>query len=176
MSRLRSSELSPIQKMGRRNKQRGYEIEKQLEKFLNQQGIPAKRVPASGRFKKVGVDRLRGDVQLEYSHKTLRVEVKSRKKLPRYITNLFINRTTHQTEKKPPEERVVKIHGLCAILDQDQFLKYIYTGDLPEIGVEIFGEECKSLRDWFEQDDCPIVAMKEFRGTEWFFAVKTEEI
>lgn len=177
MSRLPTSKMNEEQKRGRRNKHRGYTTEKQLEKFLNDNRISAERVYMSGALRRAGFgDKAQGDVNIKCGEHLIRVEVKSRKKLPRYVTNLFVNRKTHQTEKKPPEERVVKIHGLCAILDQEQFLKYIHTGDLPEIGIEIFGEECKSLREWFKQDDSQIVAMKEFGKRTWYFAVHEKSI
>lgn len=78
MSRMKSSEMSPIQRRGRNSKHRGYTTEKQLERFLNDNGIPAERVRMSGALKDIGVDKLRGDVLIECGKHSVRVEVKSR--------------------------------------------------------------------------------------------------
>jgi len=173
MSRLKSSELTPIQRIGRRNKRRGYSTEVQLVNFLKRWGVFAKRVPMSGRLKEVGVEQLRGDVQIELDDRTIRVEVKSRKSLPRYVTNLY--KQDGEVKKKPTKERVIKVKGLCHILDQDQFLEYLHCGTLPKTGVSIDKSECNTLKEWFEQDDCTVVAMKEYNQRVWYFAIKTEE-
>lgn len=70
--------MTPRQRMGRRNKRRGYTTEKQLERFLNENGIPAERVTMSGALKKVGIDKLRGDVIMYCGETPIRIEVKSR--------------------------------------------------------------------------------------------------
>ena len=61
MSKKKASELTPIQRMGRRNKHRGYSTEVQLVNFLKKWGVFAKRVVMSGALKSVSKD-LRGDV------------------------------------------------------------------------------------------------------------------
>ena len=174
MSKKKISELTPIQRMGRRNKHRGYSTEVQLVNFLKKWGVFAKRIPMSGALKSVGVEQLRGDVQIEHDGKTIRVEVKSRKNLPRYVTNLY--KRQGEVKKKPSIDRVIKVKGLCYILDQDQFLEYLHHGTLPKIGVTIDKSECNMLKEWFGQDDCQVVAMKEYNQRVWYFAVQTEEI
>lgn len=174
MSKKKASELTPIQRMGRRNKHRGYSTEVQLVNFLKKWGVFAKRVAMSGALKNVGVEQLRGDVHIEHEGKTIRVEVKSRKNLPRYVTNLY--KKDGEVKKRPTNERVIKVKGLCYILDQDQFLEYLHIGKLPKTGVTIDKSECTMLQEWFEQDDCQVVAMKEYNQRVWYFAVRTEEI
>lgn len=49
--------------MANRNKQRGYELEKEVQDFFRKEGIPAKRVFGSGAFKQVGPD-FEGDVRV----------------------------------------------------------------------------------------------------------------
>ena len=173
MSKKKASELTPIQRMGRQNKRRGYSTEVQLVNFLKKWGVFAKRVVMSGALKSVSKD-LRGDVQIEYKNKNIRVEVKSRKSLPRYVTNLY--KRQGEVKKKPTTDRVIKVKGLCYILDQDQFLEYLHQNSLPKTGITIDKSECNMLNEWFEQDDCQVVAMKEYNQRVWYFAVKTEEI
>ena len=168
--------MSPAQLQGRRNKRRGYTTEKQLEKFLNTWGIPAERVTMSGALKRVRHDDLRGDVNIKLGDKLIRVEVKSRVKLPRYVTNLSKDRDTHEVKKLPREERVIKVQDLCYILDQDQFLELLHVGTLPRKGVTIGASKCSALVDWFKQDDSQIVAMKEFGKRTWYFAVHVKAI
>ena len=165
--------MTDRQKRGRNNKHRGYTTEKSLENFLNKCGIPAKRVVMSGELGKFSED-FRGDVQIQYNNKTIRIEVKSRQVLPRYITNVFKNHKTHQIEEKNEEEKIIKVNGLCYILDQNQFIEYLKTGVLPKKGATINKSECNVLCKWFKQDDCQVVAMKEFNKRKWYFAVQTE--
>ena len=146
----------------------------QLVNFLKKWGIFAKRVKMSGALKDLGIEQLRGDVQIEHNGKTIRVEVKSRKNLPRYVTNLY--KRQGEVKKKPTAERVIKVKGLCHILDQDQFLEYLHHGTLPKTGVTIDKSDCTMLQEWFEQDECQVVAMKEYNQRAWYFAVLTEEI
>ena len=154
MSKMKSSEMTPKQRMGRNNKHRGYTSEKQLEKF--------ERVTMSGALKRLGVKELRGDVNIKCGNCLIRVEVKSRVKLPRYVTNLQKNPKTHEISKLPREERVIKVKDLCYVLDQDQFLELMHIGTLPRKGVTIGASRCGALEEWFNQDDSQIVAMKEF--------------
>ena len=144
--------MSPIQRRGRNNKHRGYTTEKQLERLLNENGIPSKRVPASGRFKNTGVEKLRGDVLITCGKSLIRVEVKSRQKLPAYITGIRNNKPWN----------VKKIERLCHILTQDEFIALCKVGTLPKEGIKINSNRCGGLTKWFEQDDAEIVAMKEF--------------
>ena len=101
----------------------------------------------SGALKSVSKD-LRGDVRIEHNDKVIRVEVKSRKSLPRYVTNLY--KRQGEVKKKPTTDRVIKVKGLCYILDQDQFLEYLHQGSLPKTGVTINKSECNMLKEWFE--------------------------
>ena len=176
MSRMKSSEMTDSQKRGRNNKHRGYTSEKQLEKFLNKWGVPAERVVMSGALKHIGIKEIRGDVNIKLNNSLVRVEVKSRMKLPRYVTNLSKDRSTHEICRLPREERVIKIEDLCYILDQDQFLELLHVGTLPTKGVTIGASRCSALVDWFKQDDSQIVAMKEFGKRTWYFAVHVKAI
>ena len=176
MARIKTSEMTPKQKMGRNNKHRGYTSEKQLEKFLNNCGVPAERVALSGALKSFGVEKLRGDVNIKCGNCLIRVEVKSRVKLPRYVTNLQKNPKTHEVSKLPREERVIKVKDLCYVLDQDQFLELLHLGTLPQKGVTIGSSKCNALVEWFKQDDSQIVAMKEFGKRTWYFAVHVKVI
>lgn len=160
--RKKSSEMTPIQKMGRRNKRRGYSTEKQLERFLNDNGIPSKRVPFSGALKNIGENRLRGDVIIECGKKPIRVEVKSRQTLPSYITGV--------RHHKP--WNVKEIEHLCYILTDEEFLILCKEGNLPQDRLKISSARCKQLETWFKQDDSDIVAMKEYNSRIWRFAVK----
>jgi Holliday junction resolvase len=154
--------MSPIQRRGRNNKHRGYTTEKQLEKFLNDNGIPAKRVPLSGALKFVGERKLRGDVTIECGKHPIRVEVKSRQKLPAYIVGVRHNKPW----------KVKEIEHLCYILTEEEFLTLCKEGSLPENRLKINSARCGGLVKWFKQDDSEIVAMKEFGKRSFYFAVK----
>ena len=49
--------------MANRNKRRGYELEKEVQDFFRENGVPAKRVFGSGAFKAASPD-LEGDVRI----------------------------------------------------------------------------------------------------------------
>lgn len=169
MTRKKSSEMTESQKRGRNNKKRGYSSEVSLVKFLTDKGLPAKRVVMSGALKNYVeslpglADIYRGDVILECGKRLIRVEVKSRKKLPAYVVG-------RRNDKSWP---VKEIDSLCYILTEDEFLGLCYKGSLPEGGIKINPVRCKGLVDWFEQDESEIVAMKEFGKQTWYFAVKS---
>lgn len=159
---MKSSEMSPIQRRGRNSKHRGYTTEKQLEKFLNENGIPSERVRMSGALKDIGVDKLRGDVLLHCGKKDIRVEVKSRQKLPAYVVGMRHNKSWN----------VKNIEHLCYILTQEEFLSLCKDGILPEGGIKINAARCNTLVKWFNQDESDIVAMKEYGKRQFYFAVK----
>lgn len=162
MSKMKTSDMSPKQRMGRRNKHRGYTTEKQLERFLNSNNIPSERVRMSGALKDIGIDKLRGDVLIKYGKKDIRVEVKSRQKLPAYVVGMRHNKPW----------KVKEIEHLCYILTEDEFLTLCVDGSLPQDGLRISAARCQQLVNWFKQDDSEIVAMKEYGGRHFFFAVK----
>ena len=126
--------------------------------------------------KRLQEERMQGDVNIKLGDKLIRVEVKSRQQLPRYVTNLSKDRETHEVKKLPREERVIKVQDLCYILDQDQFLELLHVGTLPRTGVTIGASKCSALEEWFNQDDSQIVAMKEFGKRTWYFAVHVKVI
>ena len=159
---MKTSEMTPKQRMGRRNKHRGYTTEKQLERFLNCNSIPAKRVPLSGALKEVGLQQLRGDVLIEFGKNPIRVEVKSRQKLPAYVVGMRHNKPWH----------VKEIEHLCYILTQEEFLSLCREGTLPQGGIKISAAKCTQLVNWFKQDCSEIVAMKEYGKRRFYFAVK----
>lgn len=162
MARIKSSEMTQIQRRGRNNKHRGYTTEKQLEKFLQSNGIPAERVRMSGALKDIGIEKLRGDVLISLGNTSIRVEVKSRQKLPAYVVNI--------RHGKP---WVVKeIEHLCYILTENEFLTMCIDGSLPLCTPRISAAKCKQLEDWFKQDEADIVAMKEYGKRHFYFAVK----
>ena len=162
MSRLPTSKMTEAQKRGRNSKHRGYTTEKQLEKFLNDNGIPAERVRMSGALKDIGVDKLRGDVLIQCGKHPIRVEVKSRQKLPAYVVGFRHNKPWN----------VKEIENLCYILTEDEFLTLCRDGALPENRLKINSARCGGLVKWFKQDDSEIVAMKEFGKRHFYFAVK----
>ena len=162
MSRLPTSKMTEAQKRGRNSKHRGYTTEKQLEKFLNDNGIPAERVRMSGALKDIGVDKLRGDVLIQCGKHPIRVEVKSRQKLPAYVVGFRHNKPWN----------VKEIEGLCYILTEDEFLTLCRDGTLPDNRLKINSARCGGLVKWFKQDDSEIVAMKEFGKRHFYFAVK----
>ena len=112
MTRLKSSEMSQIQRRGRNSKHRGYTTEKQLERLLNNNGIPSERVRMSGALKDIGIDKLRGDILIKCGSKDIRVEVKSRQKLPAYVVGIRHNKPWN----------VKEIEHLCFILTEEEFL------------------------------------------------------
>lgn len=154
--------MSPIQRRGRNNKHRGYTTEKQLERFLNNNGIPAERVVLSGGSKCSKYPEDHGDVNIELGDKLIRVEVKSRQKLPAYVVGMRHNKPW----------RVKEIEHLCYILTEEEFLTLCIDGSLPQIGIKINAARCGTLVNWFKQDDSDIVAMKEFGKRHFYFAVK----
>ncbi len=166
MTRDKSSELNAKKKQGIQNKRRGYTTEKQLERFLNNNGIPSKRVRLSGRMKYLKVEELRGDVNIQLADSLIHVEVKSRKKLPAYVTGI----------KKSMPYNVKEIDSLCYILTEKEFLDLVKNGSLPSNGLKIKITRCKQLADWFKQDNAEIVAMKEYGKRTWYFAVHIRAI
>lgn len=162
MSKMKSSEMTPKQRMGRNSKHRGYTTEKQLERLLNENDIPSERVTMSGALKNIGVDKLRGDVLIHCGKKDIRVEVKSRQKLPAYVVGMRHNKPW----------KVKDIEHLCHILTQEEFIALCKEGKLPEEGVKISAAKCQQLVNWFKQDESDIVAMKEYGKRQFYFAVK----
>ena len=154
--------MSPIQRRGRNSKHRGYTTEKQLEKFLNNNGIPAERVVLSGGSKYSKSPEYHGDVNISLGNKLIRVEVKSRQKLPAYVVGV--------RHHKP--WNVKEIEHLCYILTEEEFLTLCKEGSLPENRLKINSARCGGLIKWFKQDDSEIVAMKEFGKRSFYFAVK----
>lgn len=152
--------------MGRRNKRRGYTTEKQLERFLNENGIPSERVRMSGALKDTGLEQLRGDVIIKSGKHPIRVEVKSRQKLPAYVVGIRHGKPFH----------VRHINRLCYILSGDEFVSLCKDGVLPEDGMKITATRCDGLIKWFNQDDSDIVAMKEYDKRTWYFAVKIKTV
>ena len=125
--------MTPIQRRGRNNKKRGYTTEKQLERFLNANNIPSERVRMSGSLKDINVDKLRGDVNIKLGNKLVRVEVKSRQKLPSYVVG-----TRHG---KP--WNVKEIEHLCYILTGEEFVSLCINNSLPQDGLRISAARCK---------------------------------
>ena len=105
---------------------------------------------------------LHGDVNIRLGDKLVRVEVKSRQKLPSYVVGMRHN--------KPWP--VKNIEHLCYILTDDEFLTMCIDGSLPMRGLKISAARCKQLEDWFKQDEAEIVAMKEYGKRHFYFAVK----
>ena len=166
MARMKSSEMTPIQRRGRNSKHRGYTTEKQLERFLLNNNIHAERVRMSGALKDIGVEKLRGDVIIWLGDKPIRVEVKSRQKLPAYVVGW--------SHGKP---WVVKeIEHLCYLLTEDEFLTMCIDGSLPLYMPRISAARCKQLENWFKQDEADIVAMKEYGKKHFYFAVKHKTV
>ena len=159
---MKSSEMTPKQLMGRRNKHRGYYTEKKLERFLTDNGIPAERVTMSGALKNVRHNDLHGDVNIKLGKSLVRVEVKSRQKLPAYVTGIRHGKTWN----------VKEIEHLCYILTEEEFLSLCKEGILPENRLKINSARCGGLVKWFKQDDSEIVAMQEYGINKFYFAVK----
>lgn len=103
-------------------------------------------------------DDYRGDLKLTVGNKSYRIEVKTRVKLPTYITN----------------EDVKEVQDYCLILGLSQFIDLITNGIWHERldSKVISTKRTKGLINWFEQDDSDIVAMKEKGKSKWYFAVK----
>lgn len=116
----------------------------------------------SGGSKRSKSPEYHGDVNIELGDKLVRVEVKSRQKLPAYVVGMWHN--------KPWP--VKNIEHLCYILTDDEFLTMLIDGSLPMSGLRISAARCKQLEDWFKQDEAEIVAMKEYGKRHFYFAVK----
>ena len=169
MPRPKASELTPRQRIARNNKKRGSATERACVRYLNEHNVPAKRVVMSGALKKyvdqfAGLaDNLRGDVTIEQGKhsKPIRVEVKSRQKLPAYVVGV--------RRGKPWE--VKEVTHLCYILTAEEFFRLCSDNVLPENRLKISSEKCGQLIKWFKQDESEIVAMKEYGKQKWYFAV-----
>lgn len=168
MGKPRASELTPRQRIARNNKKRGSATERALVRLLTGRNIPARRVVMSGALKKyteqlAGLEEnFRGDVIIETKGKPIRVEVKSRQKLPAYVVGM--------RRGKPWE--VKEVTHLCYILTAEEFFQLCSDNVLPEDRLKISAEKCGALVKWFRQDDSEIVAMKEYGKQKWYFAVK----
>lgn len=168
MSRLKASELTPKQRIARNNKKRGASTERALVKFLTSHNIPAKRIVMSGALKKYvealagNAENYRGDLIIETQGHPIRIEVKSRQKLPAYVVGFRHNKPW----------KVKEVEHLCYILKDEEFLALCSDNTLPEDGVKVSASKCQQLVKWFNQDDSEIVAMKEYGKQKWYFAVK----
>ena len=116
----------------------------------------------SGRMKFLKIDKLKGDVNIKLGEKLIRIEVKSRQKLPSYVTGIRHNKPWN----------VKDIEHLCYILTDEEFLTLCRDGTLPNNGLRISATRCTQLENWFKQDDADIVAMKEYSKRHFYFAVK----
>ena len=116
----------------------------------------------SGALKDVGIEKLRGDVLIKCGKHPIRIEVKSRQKLPAYVVGVRHNKPWN----------VKEIEHLCYILTEEEFLSLCKEGTLPENRLKINSARCGGLIKWFNQDDSEIVAMKEFGKRSFYFAVK----
>ena len=163
--------MSEKQRRGRNSKQRGAAAERSLAKLLSEKfNLPVKRVARSGALKffageMVGQsDNYRGDLQLECGKKKIRIEVKTRVKLPEYIVG--------RDDKN--RGRAGRIDNFGYILSLPEFIALLTKGDLPDkTRIEtVSTKKCKEMFKWFAQDDSDIVATKETRKHKWFFVVK----
>ena len=165
--------MTEKQRTSRNNKLRGKSAERALAKLMNEKGIPVKRTALSGALKKYvenlpgTSDLYRGDIILPLGKCSIRIEVKTRQSLPKYVTNF--NRNGKIKSKK---EQVKKIKNLCVILNLQEFISLLQEGKLPDYGIEIDSKRCKGLIHWFNQDESQIVAMKEYGQRTWYFAIK----
>lgn len=168
MPKPKASELTPKQKIARNNKKRGSATERALVRYLTEHNIPARRVVMSGALKKYTeqlaglAENFRGDVVIETKSKPIRVEVKSRQKLPAYVVGI----------RRGKPWPVKEVTHLCYILTDEEFLKLCSDNVLPDERLKIGAEKCGALVKWFNQDESEIVAMKEYAKHKWYFAVK----
>lgn len=155
--------------MGRNSKARGASAERSLAKLLSEKyDLPVKRVARSGALKyfagtMVGnSDNYRGDLQLDCGKSKIRIEVKTRVRLPNYIKDGSVGR----------------VYQYCYLYTMPQFITLLTKGDLVDSTKYkvITTAKCKGLLNWFEQDDSDIVAMKETSKSTWYFAVKEDVI
>ena len=136
--------------------------------FLNNHNIPAKRIVMSGALKRYveqlagGAENYRGDVIIETNHKPIRIEVKSRQKLPAYVVGIRHGKVWN----------VKEVTHLCYLLTAEEFLQLCSDNILPEQRLAVSAEKCGQLVKWFNQDESDIVAMKEYGKHKWYFAVK----
>lgn len=104
-------------------------------------------------------DNYRGDLQLDGK---VRIEVKTRVKLPKYIK----------------DDGIGRIYEYCYLYTLPQFIALLTKGSLVDETryKTITTKGCKGLINWFDQDDSDIVAMKETGRSTWYFAVKENVI
>lgn len=167
--RLKNSEMTPLQKMGRNSKRRGADGEKALVKLLTKFNVPCKRVAASGALKEnasfyVGKkENYQSDVQIIGTKTTIRVEVKTRKVLPAYVT----------------KGNVPLVEGYCYLMNLDKFLKLLSTANYSyekTTSKIITTARTKEVVRWFKQDEADIVAMRETGKRTWYFAVRLNSL
>lgn len=102
-------------------------------------------------------DDYRGDLKLTVGKKCYRIEVKTRVKLPTYITS----------------GNVKEILNYCSLFGLSDFVDSINGIWHERVDAKIIStKRTKGLINWFEQDDSDIVAMKEKGKSKWYFAVK----
>lgn len=179
MARKKASELTERQRRGRNNKSRGSSVERSLVRWLENHGIHARRVVMSGALKKFSkyfagdMKNFRGDVIIDSHGEQVRVEVKSRKMLPRYVTRTYTNRKTGEVLTVPDKDVIKKTKDYY-ILSQDEFVALVKEKRLPRLspGNILNMETDTELDKWFAQDSAEVVAMKEYGKRTWYFAVK----
>jgi hypothetical protein len=170
MPKPRANELSEAGRRGRNSKARGHNAERTLAKLLsNNFGLPVKRIARSGALKAqaeqmAGTEsQYRGDLMLEFGKEGIRIEVKTRSKLPKYVT---------EVDNILEDYHAIRVNPLFDVMTLDNFVYHLkHKGVVPTLEGKTI-KRTKSVEDWFKQDDSDIVMMKQTGRSKWYVAVK----
>lgn len=166
-ARAKDKKRSPASMRGRNSRIKGRKGERDLKKLFDQETLPISEVPRSGALKASGgkliggEDNYAGDMILEANNKKYRIEVKVGRQVPKYIG----------------ENQADGIEGFCRLFTFPQFIDFLRSGlhDILPL-VLLPDEKKKKLHDFFDQDDCSVVAMSPHGTTKWYFAVRNQYI
>lgn len=164
-AKTKEKKTAPASMRARNNRNKGAKGERDLYNLFQIENLPIKRVMGSGKGKAFGGDLIGGtdnyasDMILEVNDTKYRIEVKVGHQIPAFIG----------------EKQAEGIEGFCRLFNFPQLLAFFHFGleNLFEPNL-IPDVRKKKLHDFFNQDNCAIVAMSPHGTTNWYFAVKNE--
>ena len=157
--------MSPASRRGRNSRLKGQKGERDFLKLCKEEDLPIKKVARSGALKNYGgeliggAENYAGDMILTVGDVKYRIEVKVGGQVPKLIG-----------EKMPDG-----IEGFCRLYTFGKFIAFLHFGveNLLEPNL-VPDKRVQKLHDFFDQDDCAIVAMSPQGTSAWYIAVKNE--
>lgn len=150
----KTKKQSTASKRGRSNRRNGRQAERELAKWLNNNGVEANIVPMSGALKDTNVIKaLANDEMIEKMRGDIKVTIGGNV----YTTESKRDIHTDSLYKKA-EVGIIHIQGFAYLLRQDLFLALINGVDV-EVAKEVEDKGFKKIHGYFNQDDSDIVVI-----------------